>query len=543
MSSTKSQFTNNTKAAAIVSNPVKWEDLPDPEVIRVGEVYYMSVSSFAFSPGAPILQSSNLADWEYIGHSVPELAFGERFYLDGQHGGAYGKGIWASTLRYRESNGLFYWYGPIQGTERTYIYTAKDPRDTWTPLPPIDKFYYDIGLLIDKDDTFYLAYGTKTISVATLTADGLKEVNSKVVYSSDEYLEGARMYNIKGIYYIWLTRPYGGQYVLKSTSGPLGPYECRCVIGNVLSPIPGSGSPHQGALVDTPDGKWYYMAFMDGFPAGRAPVLAPVTFDDEGWPKVEIDDLVPPGSWSTEYPLPIGKGCRKSQNSCFKTHYFDSGLLEPCWEWNHNPDNSKWSIQEGRLILSAGTVTNNLHLATNTLTHRTIGPKSTATFCLDFSRLKDGDRAGVSIFRTNSAYIGIHKDAGASRLVFVEGVVHAPINIPVGWLNGHPVALDWAAKSEGTIKAETSIAIDRAWLRIKADVSPAFSGGYEKEMRFTTFEYSIDGQNFSQLGPAFAVSTDALGYVGYRFAVFNWATISLGGQLLVESCDVQPCSD
>lgn len=180
MSSTKSQFTNNTKAAAIVSNPVKWEDLPDPEVIRVGEVYYMSVSSFAFSPGAPILQSSNLADWEYIGHSVPELAFGERFYLDGQHGGAYGKGIWASTLRYRESNGLFYWYGPIQGTERTYIYTAEDPRDTWTPLPPIDKFYYDLGLLIDKDDTFYLAYGTKTISVATLTADGLKEVNSKV---------------------------------------------------------------------------------------------------------------------------------------------------------------------------------------------------------------------------------------------------------------------------------------------------------------------------------------------------------------------------
>lgn len=351
------------------------------------------------------------------------------------------------------------------------------------------------------------------------------------------------MYNIKGIYYIWLTRPYGGQYVLKSTSGPLGPYECRCVIGNVLSPIPGSGSPHQGALVDTPDGKWYYMAFMDGFPAGRAPVLAPVTFDDEGWPKVEIDDLVPPGSWSKEYPLPIGKSCRKSQNSCFRTHYFDSGVLEPCWEWNHNPDNSKWSIQEGRLILSAGTVTNNLHLATNTLTHRTIGPKSTATFCLDFSRLKDGDRAGVSIFRTNSAYIGIHKDAGASRLVFVEGVVHAPINIPVGWLNGHPVALDWAAKSEGTIKAETSIAIDRAWLRIKADVSPAFSGGYEKEMRFTTFEYSIDGQNFSQLGPAFAVSTDALGYVGYRFAVFNWATISLGGQLLVESCDVQPCSD
>ncbi|RGP71217.1 glycosyl hydrolase family 43 [Fusarium longipes] len=260
----------------------------------------MSISSFAFSPGAPASQSSNLTDLEYIGHSVPDLAFGERFYLDGQHGGAYGKRIWASTLKYRR--------------KRTSIYTAKDPRETWTPLPAMDKFFYDLGLLINEDDTFYLAYGTKIISVATLTADGLKEVNSKVIYSSDEYLEGARMYNIKGLYYIWLTRPYGGQYVLQSTSGPLGPYECRYVIGNVLSPIPGSGYSHQGALVDTPDRKWSYMAFMDGFPAGRDPVLATVTFDDEGWPKVQIDHPVLPGAWPRQCPLPIGQTCQKSRN-------------------------------------------------------------------------------------------------------------------------------------------------------------------------------------------------------------------------------------
>lgn len=180
MSSTENRPADGLKTCTTFSNPVIWEDLPDPEVIRVGKIYYMSVSSFAFSPGAPILQSSNLVDWQYIGHSVPELAFGERFYLDGRHGGAYGKGIWASTFRYRESNGLFYWYGPIQGTERTFIYTAKDPKDVWTPLPPIDKFYYDLGLLIDEDDTFYLAYGTKTIYVAKLSADGLHEIENRV---------------------------------------------------------------------------------------------------------------------------------------------------------------------------------------------------------------------------------------------------------------------------------------------------------------------------------------------------------------------------
>ncbi|KAJ6127657.1 glycosyl hydrolase [Penicillium sp. IBT 18751x] len=523
MSTNERQSVHSGGTCSKFTNPVIWEDLPDPEVIRVGKVYYMSASSFGFSPGAPVLQSLNLVDWEHIGHSVPELAFGERFYLNGQHPGIYGKGIWASTMRYRESNGLFYFYSPIQGTERTYIYTAKDPKDIWTPLPPIDKFYYDLGLLIDKDDTFYLAYGTKTISVAKLSADGLEELESKVVYESNEYLEGARMYNIGGMYYIWLTRPYAGQYVLKSSSGPFGPYECRRVIGEMFSPIPGSGSPHQGALIDTPEGKWYYMAFMDGYPGGRVPVLAPVTFNDKGWPEVEADYSVSPG-----------------RNRCFKTHTFDHSTLEPCWEWNHNPDNSNWSIQDGRLILTAGTVTNNLYRASNTLTHRTIGPKSMATFCLDISRLTDGDRAGACLFRSQSAYIGIHKDAGTSRLVYLDEIVNSPVNIPVGWMNGHPVALDWSSESRGTIKAETMLACDRVWLRINADVTPAYSHGYEKETRFTTFEYSFDGVSFTQLGPAFAMTNDAVGYMGYRFAVFNWATVNIGGELVVEHLKIQP---
>ncbi|KAF4421183.1 glycosyl hydrolase family 43, partial [Fusarium austroafricanum] len=541
MRSTTSQFANSAQACASFANPVIWEDLPDMEIIRVGQVYYMSVSSFAFSPGAPVLQSLNLVDWEYVGHSVPELAFGDRFYLDGRHAGAYGKGIWASTMRYRKSNGLFYWYGPIQGTERTYIYTAKDPRGLWTPLPSIDKFYYDLGLLIDVDDTFYLAYGTKTIHVAKLSTDGLKEVENRVVYESEEYLEGARMYNIEGIYYIWLTRPYSGQYVLKSCSGPFGPYECRLVIGEVLSPVPGSGSPHQGGLVDTPEGDWYYMAFIDGYPGGRVPVLAPVIFDDGGWPEVEADYPTSPGIWRREYLLSAPEKALNCRSACFKTHSFDHGVLEPCWEWNHNPDNSNWSIREHRLLLTAGTVTNNLYLAPNTLTHRTIGPKSTATFCLDISRLADGDRAGVCLLRNESAYIGIHKDNGASRLVYVEDIINSPVNIPVGWLNGHPVALDWSPKLTETIQAETALVRNRVWLRIKADITPAFSHGYEKETRFATFEYSYDEDKFTQLGSAFVLTNEAVGFVGYRFAVFNWATVAVGGQLAVEYCKIQAC--
>ncbi|KAF5265545.1 hypothetical protein FOXYS1_3641 [Fusarium oxysporum] len=520
-------------------NPIVWEDLPDMEVIRVGEVYYMSASSFAFSPGAPILRSENLVDWDYIGHSVPELPFVSRFWLDGNHQGAYGKGIWASTMRYRKSNGSFYWYGPIQGTDKTFVYTARRPSDRWTLLAFIDKFYYDLGLLIDEDDTFYLAYGTKAIQVARLSPDGKHEIESRVVYESEEYLEGARMYNIEGRYYIWLTRPYAGQYALMSRSGPFGPYECRQVIKDILSPIAGSGSPHQGALIDSTSGDWYYMAFMDGYPGGRIPVLAPVTFDQEGWPEVEADYSESPGRWCLQYSHPSPESNHRRSSACFKRHLFEHNALDHCWEWNHNPDNSKWSIQDGRLVLQTGTLTDSLHLATNTLTHRVVGPKSMATFCFNISELRDGDRAGASLFRNESAYIGIHKEKGVSQLVCVQDVVTAPRSVPVGFMNGRPVALDWEIKSNGSVKAETTMAGDRVWLRIKADVTPAFSHGYEKETRFAKFEFSFDGTYFDQLGPDFALTNEAVGYVGYRFAVCNWATVALGGQLSVESCDVQ----
>lgn len=177
--------------ASKFTNPVIWEDLPDPEVLRVGKVYYMSASTFHFSPGAPILKSHDLINWEYVGHSVPELLPYERFSLDGKRPSAYCKGVWASTLKYRESNGLYYFYTSLQGTDKTYVSTAKSPSDVWTVHPPIERFYYDLGLLIDDDDTMYIAYGTKTVEVAQLSSDGLSEITSKVgsvQAGCDEYL-------------------------------------------------------------------------------------------------------------------------------------------------------------------------------------------------------------------------------------------------------------------------------------------------------------------------------------------------------------------
>ena len=117
--------------------------------------------------------------------------------------------------------------------------------------------------------------------MAQLSADGLSQVRAQQVFttpSSVGTLEGARFYKRNGFYYIWLTRPANGQYVLRSSS-PWGPYEMRQVLLNLPGPISGGGVPHQGGLVQTQSGAWYYMSFIDAYPGGRVPALAPITLD------------------------------------------------------------------------------------------------------------------------------------------------------------------------------------------------------------------------------------------------------------------------
>ena len=94
---------------------------------------------------------------------------------------------------------------------------------------------------------------------------------------------------------------------------------------------------------------------------------------------------------------------------------------------------------EGGLSLRTADITTDLFLARNTLTHRIIGPKSSGTFRLDISKLKDGDRAGAVLFRDRAAYIGIHKDGDASTIVMVNSLTLSESN--------------WQTASKGTVAA------------------------------------------------------------------------------------------
>ncbi|GAA2327892.1 glycoside hydrolase 43 family protein [Streptomyces cuspidosporus] len=490
-------------AAAQYANPVLWQDFADIDIIRVGDTYYYSASTMHYSPGAPILRSYDLVNWEFAGHSVPVLDFGSRYDLSGARG--YVKGIWASSLAYRPRNRTFYWLGCIEFA-KSYIYTAPSVEGPWSRLTTINNAYYDAGLLIDDDDTMYVSYGNTTISVAQLSADGRTQVRAQQVFntpSSVGTLEGSRFYKINGNYYIFLTRPANGQYILKSTSGPFGPYTMREVLLNLRGPVSGGGVPHQGGLVQTQNGTWHYMAFVDSYPGGRIPVLAPITWTSDGWPVLQLVN----GAWGASYPSPLPT---RQVAPMTGVDTFDGTTLKPKWEWNHNPDNSKWSVDNG-LTLRTATVTNDLYWARNTLTHRIQGPTSTATVQLDHSTMRDGDRAGLALLRDSSAWIGLKRDGGATRVVMVNGLT----------MDGN-----WNTTGTGTEAASANVSGGRIWLRANADIRPGAP-------RSATFSYSTDGTNFIRLGPAFTMGNDWRFFMGYRFAIFNYATQALGGSVRV----------
>lgn len=490
-------------------NPVLWQDLADIDIFRVGNTYYYSASNMHYSPGAPILRSYDLVNWEYAGHSVPVLDFDPAYNLEG--GNKYARGTWASFLGYRKSNQTFYWGGCIDFS-KTYIYTASKVEGPWKRIATLPKCYYDAGLLIDDDDTMYIAYGNTTLSVAQLSPDAKSEVKSQVIFQTPpdvKVLEGSRFYKVKGNYYIFNPHPPDGEYVLRSTSGPFGPYTLKPLAVRTTAPVAGAGSPHQGGIVQTPKGDWYYMAFIDAYPGGRVPVLAPIKWNADGWPEVEIAN----NTWGEKYPYPLTPHPLAPLTG---TDRFIGVALGPQWEWNHNPDNTKWSLDRG-LVLKTATVTQDLFAARNTLTHRTLGPESTATIVLDDTAMKDGDRSGLALFRDVSAWVGVERENGAYKVAMENNIVLKQIPMK-----------GWQTTSTGTEVASKPIPAGRIWLRVSADIRPGPG-------HLAHFSWSRDGKTFEPIGTPFELATDWPFFMGYRFGIFNYATQSLGGQVRVSS--------
>ena len=509
------------------SNPVIWNDLADIDIFRVNDTYYYMASSMHFSPGAPILTSKDLVNWEYLSFSIPRLDFNSPAYSlqDGMR--AYARGVWASTLRYRKSNGLWYWIGCVD-FNATYFYTSKDVTGPFEQAAVLNgTCFYDCGLLIDDDDSMYVTHGNTNLSVAQLTPNGLNYSKDVLVYASPRYVEGSRMYKRNGNYYIITDQPVNGQYVLKSTKGPFGPYEFGTILNNTLPPaaLVGGDTPHQGGIVDTPNGDWYYMAFVDLNidSTGRVPVLSSLTWTDDGWPVLK---LAANNTWPESLPYPVDSGAitPNSNAALVGTDTFATGKLGPQYQWNHNPNPSKYAVSKNGVRLFTATITKDLYQAQNTLTHRPLGPASAATILLDYTNMHPGDFAGLAVFRDLSAWIGLARGAGTTSLVMRNNVTlnqTLPIN-------------NWVTINTGIDVANKKLPVesksgDKIYLRATGDFRPQPSGTLQAQ-----FSYSMDGKKFTAFGTNLSMVNDYEFFQAYRFAIFNYATKALGGSVVLK---------
>ena len=251
----------------------------------------------------------------------------------------------------------------------------------------------------------------------------------------------------------------------------------------------------QGGLIDTPDGRWFAYLFRDNGAVGRIPYLVPVKWED-GWPVLGINGKVP-----ETLDLPASKGLIPGivASDEFIRKKKDAAL-PLVWQWNHNPDNSLWSVGErkGYLRLKTGRVDADFLSTRNTLTQRTVGPVCSGTTSMDVSNMKEGDFAGLALLQKKYGFVGVMYENGVKKIVMVSAQTDKPEEVESLPLNQDTVFL----------KAECNFT-DR------------------KDM--ADFYYSLDGKKWIKIGSQLKMAYTLPHFMGYRFGLFNYATKTSGG--------------
>ena len=243
-----------------ITNPMLWADVPDPDVIRVGDYFYLVSTTMHLMPGAPILRSKDLANWETIGYLFDRLVDSPKY--DFQEGTVYGRGQWATSLKYHK--GTFYaLFAPNDNPGGdTYIMTAKDAAGPWT-IHSRMRHFHDASLFFDDDDRVYVIYGTGNMCELKADLSGVIEGSDRKIFEREKdetgLLEGSRMIKHNGKYYllmishVWAPGRHRREVCYRSDN-ILGPYEKKTILESDFGGFPYVG---QGTIVDSPDGDWY----------------------------------------------------------------------------------------------------------------------------------------------------------------------------------------------------------------------------------------------------------------------------------------------
>ena len=498
------------------TNPLFYDEFSDPDILRVGDDYYLAGTTMHAVPGLVILHSKDLVNWENISYCFDRFDFDDDAFSLKNHQEIYGQGVWAPAIRY--ANGQFYVFTNING-KGLQCYTAKDIRGPWKHHNMQGRIY-DLSVLFDDDGKIYAIHGYGEVKCTELKPDmsgPIEETERTIIPEGNAVGEGHHMYKINGMYYLISTdyRPNGRTLCSRSKS-IWGPYETITITADEtfgyhqapLTQVPRGeqyrighdgtkfGIPevdkdatactniHQGGIVEDQSGQWWALLMMDFHSIGRTVTLAPITWKD-GWPMLGLEGNLgrAPRTWMK--PNIPGSVADASQAKApyERSENFNGKALGRVWQWNHNPDDTKWSLKNGRLRLQSMPA-EQLMWARNSLTQRVIGPTSITTVELYTKGLKDGDVAGLGNINVPCSWIGIVKDGRQSILRCFEQAINDTIDTPFSG--------------------------DKIFLRMVGD--------YDHDRAH--YEYSLNGTDFKQLGREMPLSYQLISFQGSRHALF-----------------------
>ena len=510
-----------------IQNPMLWADVPDPDVIRVGDTYYLVSTTMHLMPGAPIMTSKDLKNWETVGYIFDRLTDSPKYDL--LNGTVYGRGQWATSLKYH--NGKF--YALLAPNERgamgdTYIFSAEKAEGPWTIVSRM-RHFHDCSLFFDDDDRVYVIYGTGEMMELKPDLSDVIEGTHQLLFQREEdergLLEGSRMIKHNGKYYLlMISHVYApGKHrreVCYRADNIHGPYEKQVILESEFG---GFSYEAQGTIVDTPDGDWIGIIFQDRGGVGRVLTVMPCRWVN-GWPMLGDENGKVP---ETVRPLVNGQPA----TAIVKSDDFSSDKLGLHWQWNHNPIDEAWSLKErpGFLRLKTNRVVSNLYLAPNTLTQRMEGPTCSGTIAIDISKMKDGDCAGLAAFNSDTGALVIKKKGKNLVLEMVE------MSVTLTDLDKEVTNVEEKVIESIPLNAQLSTLNAQLFLRIDADFRPVNGHGRDA----ANFYYSIDGSQWTQIGTKdYRLNFDwRRFFMGSKFGIFCYATKKKGGYVDIEAFD------
>jgi len=505
-----------------IQNPMLWADVPDPDVIRVGDTFYLVSTTMHLMPGAPIMKSKDLKNWETVGYIFDKLTDSPKYDL--LQGTVYGRGQWATSLKYH--NGKF--YALLAPNEQgamgdTYIFTADKAEGPWKILSRM-RHFHDCSLFFDDDGRVYVIYGTgELMELKPDLSDVIEGTHQRIFQKeADEtgLLEGSRVIKHNGKYYLlMISHVYAAgrhrREVCYRADDIHGPYEKQVILESEFG---GFSYEAQGTIVDSPSGDWYGIIFQDRGGVGRVLTVMPCRWIN-GWPMLGDENGKVP-----DEVRPFVSG--EPEASIVKSDDFADAKLGLHWQWNHNPIDEAWSLTEhpGFLRLKTNRVVESIYLAPNTLTQRMEGPQCSAYIVMDYSNMKDGDCAGFAAFNSDTGGLFV-KRVGKNYFLEMD-----ELSVQLSDRDKEVTKVD-QKMVEGVALTKLYPKAKKIWLRIDADFRPGQGGRRMGGADCANFYYSMDGETWNQIGTKdYRLNFDwRRFFMGTKFGIFSYATKKKGG--------------